>query len=233
MRFQIRTVQSSDADARYRPFGAHASDHTVDACPVNVAKQNQSSVGSSRYSLIVSSYEADARIYAMKTNVRRVCCGDEQEKMVDLLLRMPCDAFDVLGMFHEHPHTLKVSVRLDWSAREQRSHHMAGSRTHNAPSHTQTVLSRLQLASKEPDPDQATPLHSVSCPSRMLTHSHSPVPPSSSPYCPSRFQIPMFASKDAVARVNPDGDHAIPRTVLVCPVEMEVCREKAGVESAV
>jgi hypothetical protein len=48
MRFHIRTVQSSDADARYRPFGAHARDHTVDACPVSVAKQNQSSLGSSR-----------------------------------------------------------------------------------------------------------------------------------------------------------------------------------------
>jgi hypothetical protein len=47
-RFHIRTVQSSDADARYRPFGAHARDHTVDACPVSVAKQNQSSLGSSR-----------------------------------------------------------------------------------------------------------------------------------------------------------------------------------------
>jgi hypothetical protein len=48
MRFQIRTVQSSDADAKYWPFGAQARDHTVDVCPVSVAKQNQSSVGSSR-----------------------------------------------------------------------------------------------------------------------------------------------------------------------------------------
>ena len=32
----------------------------------------------------------------------------------------------------------------------------------------------------------------------------------------------MFASKDAVASVDPDGDHAVERTVLVCPVEMEV-----------
>lgn len=72
MRFQIRMVQSSDADARYRPFGAHARDHTVDSCPSNVVKQNQSSLGSSRYSLIVSSYEADARIYATRTDVRKM-----------------------------------------------------------------------------------------------------------------------------------------------------------------
>jgi len=48
IRFQIRIVQSSDADARYRPFGAHARDHTVDEWPVSVEKQNQSSLGSSR-----------------------------------------------------------------------------------------------------------------------------------------------------------------------------------------
>jgi hypothetical protein len=48
IRFQIRIVQSSDADARYRPFGAHARDHTVDEWPVSVKKQTQSSLGSSR-----------------------------------------------------------------------------------------------------------------------------------------------------------------------------------------
>jgi hypothetical protein len=48
MRFQIRTVRSSEADARYRPFGAQARDHTVDEWPVRVEKQNQSSLGSSR-----------------------------------------------------------------------------------------------------------------------------------------------------------------------------------------
>jgi hypothetical protein len=103
----------------------------------------------------------------------------------------------------------------------------------DAPSQTQTVLSRLQLASNVPDADQATLLHSVSWPSRMLTHSHSLAasPPSSS--CASRFQIPMFESKDAVASDDPEGDHATARTVLVCPVGMEVWREKFGEESAV
>ena len=48
IRFQIRTVQSSDADARYWPFGDHARDHTVEEWPVRVEKQNQSSLGSSR-----------------------------------------------------------------------------------------------------------------------------------------------------------------------------------------
>ena len=32
----------------------------------------------------------------------------------------------------------------------------------------------------------------------------------------------MLASKDAVARVFPDGDHATARTVLVCPVGIVV-----------
>lgn len=30
----------------------------------------------------------------------------------------------------------------------------------------------------------------------------------------------MFASKEAVARVSPDGAHATARTVLVCPVDI-------------
>jgi hypothetical protein len=33
-------------------------------------------------------------------------------KMIDLLPRMPRDAFDVLGVFHEDAHALKVRVRL-------------------------------------------------------------------------------------------------------------------------
>lgn len=103
----------------------------------------------------------------------------------------------------------------------------------HTPSHTQTVLSRLQLASKVPEQDHATLLHSVSWPSRILTHSHSPAASSSSSSWPSRFQMPILASKDAVASVEPDGDHAIPRTVLVCPVGMEVCSKKRGEGSAV
>lgn len=103
-------VQSSEADARYRPFGDHARDHTVDSCPVSVAKQNQSSLGSSRKSLMVSSYEADARTYATGTGVRTLR-GDIQ-KVIDLLTGVPCDVFNILCMFHEHPHTLKVRVRL-------------------------------------------------------------------------------------------------------------------------
>jgi hypothetical protein len=64
-------------------------------------------------------------------------------------------------------------------------------------------------------------------------HSHSPPASSSSPSCPSRFQIPIFASKDAVASVDPDGDQATPRTVLVCPVGMDVCSENLGGRPAV
>jgi hypothetical protein len=76
-------------------------------------------------------------------------------------------------------------------------------------------------------------LHSVSWPSRMLTHSQSLAASSPSSSCPSRFQIPMLASKDAVASVDPEGDHAMARTVLVCPVGMEVWNKKVGERSAV
>ena len=61
--------------------------------------------------MIVSSYEADARIYATRTGVRTLR-GDVR-KVIDLLTGMPCDAFNILCMFHKHPHTLKVGVRLD------------------------------------------------------------------------------------------------------------------------
>jgi hypothetical protein len=43
----------------------------------------------------------------------------------------------------------------------------------------------------------------------------------------------MFESKDAVASDDPEGDHATARTVLVCPVGMDVWREKFGEGSAV
>jgi hypothetical protein len=43
----------------------------------------------------------------------------------------------------------------------------------------------------------------------------------------------MFASNDAVARADPEGDHATARTDLVCPVGMDVWSEKIGEGSAV
>lgn len=46
-RSHIRIVLSSEPDARKRPLGENASVHTVDACPVSVVKQYQSSDGSS------------------------------------------------------------------------------------------------------------------------------------------------------------------------------------------
>ena len=44
----------------------------------------------------------------------------EIRKMIDLLPRVPGNALDILSMFHEDPHALKVSVRLDWLVGEQR-----------------------------------------------------------------------------------------------------------------
>jgi len=56
-------------------------------------------------------------------------------------------------------------------------------------------------------------LHSVSCPSSVLMHSHSSASPSD-----SRSQTPIFESKEAVASDWPDGAHATARTVFACPV---------------
>ena len=46
-------------------------------------------------------------------------CGGDDREMIDLLCGMPCDAFDILGMFHEDPHALKVGVRLNWDLDER------------------------------------------------------------------------------------------------------------------
>ena len=89
---------------------------------------------------------------------------------------------------------------------------MRGAR--HLPSHIQTVLSRLQLASNVPVDEYVTDLHSVSWPSNVLAHSHSPSPSSFS----SRSQIPIFESNEAVASVFPDGDHATALTVFMWPV---------------
>lgn len=137
-----------------------------------------------------------------------------KEVLFDLFGRMPCNTFDVLRMLHHHPHTFEISIRLH--CHEVNSVRAKQHIERHAPSHTQTVLSRLQLAKSVPVLEYATLLHSVSCPSNKLAHSHSPLPSSSA----SCSHIPMFASNDAVARVFPDGAQAIDRTVLVCPVGM-------------
>lgn len=59
----------------------------------------------------MSSYEADANIYATGAGVSSLLqCG----RSIDLLSRMPRHAFYILGMFHEYAHAFKVSVRLGW-----------------------------------------------------------------------------------------------------------------------
>ena len=125
----------------------------------------------------------------------------------------------------------------------------------NSPSHIHTVLSRLQLANNVPDAEYAILLHSVSCPSSVLTHSHSHSDPKFPPLLsssalllsraccspcacaqpspcvcgfspvPSRSHIPIFESNEAVASVCPDGAHATALTVFVWPVGMFESRE--------
>jgi hypothetical protein len=58
----ILIVLSSDEEARKLPQGLNEIAQTVDVWPFKVAKGYQSSEGSSTYNLIVSSYEADARM---------------------------------------------------------------------------------------------------------------------------------------------------------------------------
>lgn len=106
---------------------------------------------------------------------------------------------------------------------------------YDTPSQTQTVLSRLQLAKRLPELEYATLLHSVSCPSSKLAHSHSPPLPPPSPslsLSASCSHIPMFESNEAVASVFPDGAHASARTVLLCPVEMVVICENLRSEDS-
>ena len=77
------------------------------------------------------------------------------------------------------------------------------------PSQIHTVLSRLQVANNCPV-DHATDLTSFSWPSRVATHSQSFSRASYS-------QIPVVASKLAVAISFPEGDHAKLRIVRLCP----------------
>ena len=138
-RSQMRTVPSSDADARKRPSGENASAHTVDACPLSVWKQYQSSCGSSMYSFIVSSYEAEARICAgcrvsgAREAEARGGAGDGE---TDLFRGVPRDGLDVLGVLHEHAHALEVVVRVHCmrahGSASSKNGHRAGGRAHRA-----------------------------------------------------------------------------------------------------
>lgn len=93
-----------------------------------------------------------------------------------------------------------------------------------SPSQTQTLLSLLQLAISRPSLLHSTPLHSLSCPSRGSTASHSPpdpVPsPSSTPASSTCCQIPTVESNEAVARVAPVGLNERERTVRAWDVGM-------------
>jgi hypothetical protein len=146
-------------------------------------------------------------------------------KEIDLFRWMPRDAFDILSVFHEHAHALEIRIRVNCTKATRSAPFQTSTKERDVPSHTQTVLSRLQLASSVPELEYATLLHSVSCPSKRLAHSHSP--PFTTPSLSSSAscsQIPILASKDAVASVFPEGAHATARTVLVCPVGMvEIC----------
>lgn len=134
---------------------------------------------------------------------------------------MPRHAFNILCMVHQDGQTFKLAIGVDCIA--QKSASPTQHKQRKSPSHTQTVLSRLQLAKSVPVFEYATPLHSVSCPSSVLIHSHSAsliTLCSSSSSSKSCSQTATCESNDPVARVFPDGAQAIERTVLVCPVEM-------------
>ena len=76
------------------------------------------------------------------------------------------------------------------------------------PSHIQTLLSRLQVARRDPPRDQLTPFTSFSCPSSVAEHSNSP---------PFRSQMAVVPSKLTDARYEPQGDQSRQRTVRWWP----------------
>ena len=143
---------------------------------------------------------------------------------------MPCNTLDILTMLHQDTHAIEIAIWFDCDKVQRQS--LTG-KTGFLPSHIQTVLSLLQLASKVPVLEYPTLLHSVSCPSSKHTHSQSPDPSALSGSPASCSHTPMFESKDAVASDLPDGDHARPRTVLVCPVGIVVTWENFGEEPSV
>lgn len=73
-------------------------------------------------------------------------------------------------------------------------------------SHTHTLRSREQLAISAPSLENPTLLHSFSCPSSVVTHSHCPSASSSS-------QRQTVESNDALASVDPVGCQSMARIV--------------------
>lgn len=88
-------------------------------------------------------------------------------------------------------------------------------------SQTQTERSREQLATSAPSLENPTLLHSFSCPSSVVTHSHAPSASSSS----HRHTV---LSNDALASVSPDGCQSIARIVRRCPVGTDVWNWNVG-----
>lgn len=141
----------------------------------------------------------------------------------DLFCGVPCDALHVLGVLHEDAHAFEVIVGMCYG--DSSSEEPNGENMRCAPSQIHTVLSLLQLARRFPEAEYATLLHSVSCPSSRLMHSHSPVGLDASPSFSSSAscaQMPILESKDAVASALPEGDQATARTVFACPVGIVV-----------
>lgn len=88
-------------------------------------------------------------------------------------------------------------------------------------SHTHTLRSREQLAMSAPSLEKPTLLHSFSCPSSVVTHSHCPSASSSS----HRHTV---ESNEALASVEPVGCQSIARIVRRCPVGTEVWNWNSG-----
>lgn len=128
-----------------------------------------------------------------------------------LLVGVERDALDVLRVIMQHGHTLGIPVVLHCAAfkrcRYSRLANDAGCTPHT-PSHIQMLLSRLHEASNSPDAAHVTLLTSFSWPSSVAAISHSAAGLS------HRHTV---ASNEHDARYCPEGDHATPRIVRVCP----------------
>jgi hypothetical protein len=65
------------------------------------------------YALMLSSYDAEARIYAARivsiSKERKIAHCEGMESYVDLFGWMPYNAYDILSMIHKYPNTPRHS----------------------------------------------------------------------------------------------------------------------------
>lgn len=149
---------------------------------------------------------------------------------------MPSDHLDILRVIHQDREALELAALARCGRKTGQPSVFASQVDTDKPSQTHTLLSRPHVAISLPSWLHATLLHSFSWPSSESIVSHSSsssspetiCEPSSMPCSRTRCQMPMVASKDAVASVFPLGLKASARTVRECVVGMDALKENLG-----